>query len=63
MPDLPRFNPKLTTTPPPAMLANYIKTRDEAARRRRRNQRIGDFALGCLFVLVGYIVALMLGGL
>jgi hypothetical protein len=43
------------------MLAQYQRTRDAARQRRLRNQRIGDFALGCLFVLIGYVVALLVG--
>jgi hypothetical protein len=60
-PTLPRFNPRIVPTSPPAMLAQYQRTRDAARQRRLRNQRIGDFALGCLFVLIGYVVALLMG--
>jgi len=61
-PRLPRFNPNATTSPDTKLMANYIQMRDAARKRRIRNQRLGDIALGGLFVLVGFITVQMIAG-
>lgn len=61
-PDLPRFNPNLRTFPNRESELHYIKMRDAARQRRRQMQRLGDIALGGLFMLVGFVTVQMIAG-
>jgi hypothetical protein len=61
-PDLPRFNPNLRTFADKQAELKYTFQRDRARKRRIRNQRLGDIALGGLFMLVGFITVQMIAG-
>ena len=61
-PDLPRFNPNLRTFPDRSTELHHIKMRNAARQRRRQMQRLGDIALGGLFMLVGFITVQMIAG-
>jgi hypothetical protein len=53
---LPRINPNSTADPYKGMLATYIQNRDAARRRRIRDQRLGDAALGFAGFGVGWML-------
>jgi hypothetical protein len=62
-PDLPRFNTYARLVPNPRLMAHNATQLAKARKRRIRNQRLGDIALGGLFMLVGFITVQMIAGI